>query len=509
MAAEQIDLSHYIKVPHGAYTSSILDLDVSPEYNIGEVSLAALYRRVGWQYNDGDRSSVYSETRVIEKTSDFFKKLSKIRNPGESPGILNLEDWKLALSEVLSSPKMPNQVKSKNPILYPLVPDCALYSSAARLKGNPWNPGKLIEKIIVVGSTSTQAEVIWHELFESFTCNPSDDREDIWARIVSLEFSKWRDSNITWSINRMSASRPSFDDEVIQASPAFQFISDLKNVLKLKAQLSRRQWLSVVESLLRIASASHVLWICSLNIAVWEYLKDCISGHSRSKQDLLRMIKANCSDFWQLEEKAIPLIKKKIQSFTQSRIAINYVLYQPGLEQPNTFNLDSIDGIYELGNVVNRQIESKVLSKDILLTQINDIYEIDPGLINCKKGASANLFEFIRYSLGQKQTAEPQKRSFDQSFWLRKSGNYSAAPWVVDLGPTSILTMAYCCSYNYEQNRTIKDFLKHLNNYGFQISQRDFENSKLLESLTTLQIIGDSPDAEGGMIIMNPFGATK
>ncbi len=510
MVDQNIDLNKYIRFNHEIYSSSILNLGVSPEYNIGEVSLAALYRQVGWQVNSEGRLSRFSEGKVITEASSFFKKVEKTKESENLSGNIDICDWKLALKEVLSSPKMPNQVKSRYPILYPLVPDCTLYSSASRLRGaNPWNPGNLIETVIKTGSTQSEAELIWKQLFDALSCNPDNENEDIWSRIVSFEFSKWRDPNIIWSINKINHNSPSFNDEILRKSPAAKFVEDLKKVLELKNSLTRRKWLSVLESLIRIACASHVLWICNFNNIVWSYLKSCIVGESMSSESLLYSMKNNLLDFWRLEEKAIPIIKNKIQSYIQSKIAINYVLDKLGENNVDELGFNSIEDIVILGERIKKQIETKGISRELVLHEINSIYEIDPKLISCKKGPSANIFEFIRYSLGQKQTAEPQKRSFDQSYWLRKKGNYSAAPWVVEIGPTSILTMVYCCSYGYEQNRTIIDLLGHLNQYGFVINQQELENSNLLNNLTTLQIIGDSPDAEGGMVILNPFANTK
>ena len=492
---------------HKIYSESILNLGISPEYNNGEVMLASLYRQIGWKIKSESKYSRFSEAQVNKESVHFFDTIRKAKN---SPGDIHLEDWRIALDNVLSSPKMPKQIKSRNPILYPIIPDCALYSSASRLKGNPWNPGKLIEQVIVTGSSNTESKILWDKLFKTLSCDEKDNKEDIWARLMASEFSKWRSNdNLIWSLNQLTVSAPSFDQNILCASPASQFVSDLDKTLDLKDKLTRRQWLSVVESLIRIACASHVLWNSKLNDLVWDYIKKCLNGKDLSQEKLNEKFISSGTELWKLEEKATPSIQSKIKSATQGKIAINFILKALPAADLKTFNFNSVEGIYNFGQLLKTKINKQQIERIDIINRVQDIYDKDPKLMSCKKGYSKSLYEFLRHSLGQKQTAEPQKRSYDQSYWLRKKGNYSSAPWVVDMGPTSILTMAYCCSYGYDQPRTIKDFLQYLNKYGFIITQPELENSNLLSSLTTLQIIIDSPDAEGGRVIIDPFDNTK
>ena len=274
----------------------------------------------------------------------------------------------------------------------------------------------------------------------------------------------------------------------------------------LKQILTRRQWLSILESNLRIACAAHILWVCNLNSILWSYLKSCLQNLEITQNEIHSKFKNETKNFWKIEERAIPIIKEQIQEFIRAQIAINYIVKKLKNEGEQV-SLNSIQDIFEIGELIKNKI--KINKWDISeLSEINNLFEIDLKLVSCKGGSTNNLFEFLRFSLGQKQTSEPHKKSYDQSYWLRKKGNYSSAPWIVDLGPASILTMVYCCSYGYDQNRTIMDLLKHLSQYGLIITPKDLESSNMLNMLSTLQVIGDSPDAEGGMVIINPFEKT-
>lgn len=482
------------------YENSIFELGLRPEYNIGEVSLASLYRQVGWQEKKEKTSKRYGEARVNTEASNFFRNLE---NENQILGYIKIQDWKKLVKNAISTPKMPNQAKTKNPILYPYVPDCTLYSSAARLRGNPWNPGNLIEKTILIGAGDiNKAKDLWRKIFEALSSDYNDQNEDILSRIVSKEFELRRPDDVRWDMNEISQKVAEFDDNIIENSPAKQLFNDIEKILILKPKLTRRQWLSTLESVLRIGCAGHILWVCNLNDQLWTYLKRRYEGVSKSDLNIVNMLTKNANEFWKLEERAVGVIKEQVQAYIRAQIAINYILKKLNEEGEN-YSLNSYHELDLIGDIL--EVKRRDRKWDNLITEINDCFDSQPGLIVCKSGFTRSIFEFIRHSLGQKQTAESHKRNFDQSYWLRKKANYSAAPWIVDLGPTSILTMIYCCSHGYDQNRTIKDFLLHLKQYGFIIEEKDLINSNLMTLLSTLQVVGDSPDAEGGMVIINPF----
>jgi hypothetical protein len=488
------------------YRDSLLNLGMSPEYNTGEVSLASLYRQVGWKIQAKTSKSRFPESQVNVEMKAFVKIINEERN---TRSVFSKEDWILLINNSLSSPRMPKQNGVAFPILYPYVPDCTIYSGAARLSGNPWNPGSLIESIVYLGSESDEkANDLWYEIFEKLSCSSTDGQEDILARIVTKEFESLRDPRIIWQFSEMSWIDQSRDKYLLEYSPARSFVNDLVKVLELKNQLTRRQWLSVLESLIRIGCAAHIMWICNLNIIVWDYLKARINGENVNNLYLLSQIQSAHCDLWKLEEKAVPIVKEQIQRFIRAQIAINFLL---GLEDVSSsaISLKSLLGIEQFGDILESKFRNDASLRKKIMLEIGRYHEEDPKLMNSSRGITKNFFEFIRYSLGQKQTADSQKRSFDQSYWLRKKGTYTSAPWIFDLGPSSILTMVYCCSHGHEQNRTVSDLMEHLKRYGLNVSQSEFESSTLLKTLVTLQIIGDSPDAEGGMIIINPFEKVK
>lgn len=111
----------------------------------------------------------------------------------------------------------------------------------------------------------------------------------------------------------------------------------------------------------------------------------------------------------------------------------------------------------------------------------------------------------MRYSLGQRQTAEEELQNYDQGYFLRKKGKYTSAPWCVGIGRVAAMAMAFCCTANYDYPRTVVDFCKHLESYGIFINPNDIPKIDLGNTLRNLGLIIDSPDAEGGIVIVSPF----
>lgn len=488
------------------YTSSIFDLGISPEYCNGEVSLASLYRNIGWQIKLEGSTKRFSEQSVNQYSHDFFSKF-KLTNKkiDDENWKIKFNEWSVLLNKSLASPYSSNQVNSKYPVLYPFVPDCTLYSGAARLKGNPWNPGKLIERIICLGAIrKEEVNFVWEQLFEKLSCNPEDINEDILARIITSQFELLRGKEIIWKLNPISIESAQIDEEFIESSPVKQFVIDLKKVLELKQKLTRRQWLSSLESLIRIGTGSYILWLCNINYQLSLYFKDCLNGQrALNGQELRQFLFSDNSSLLELEEKASS-INQIIQNYIKGYTSINYILKKLELEASDG-SINSIDGILKIGSSIQKKVKNKDWQGANILSEIQDLNEKDPGLFACKSGRTKNIFEFLRHSMGQKQTADPYKKAYDQSFWLRKKGQYQSAPWIVDMGPASILTLVYCCCYGFDQNRTINDLLEHLKRYGIEISPNKLLVSNFLATLTTLQVVSDSPDAEGGMVIINPF----
>ena len=168
------------------YLDSFLHSSPSPEFATGEILLSSLYRNVGF-------SKAVSEKKPPINGRALVKNVGTRKRPNvtESPTEVNDDLWETIVKKSITSPKQPNQSKKDFLQLSPIVPDTTIYSMAARLAGNPWNPGKLIARMIGMGADDKSTALdLWVDIFDHLSV--TKDRDDIWAQLLQKELKSWR-----------------------------------------------------------------------------------------------------------------------------------------------------------------------------------------------------------------------------------------------------------------------------------------------------------------------------
>ena len=508
-------LEDYIKAPwasgsiHSTYQTSFLHMRPAPEYASGEVLLASTYRYVGF-------SKEISEGKVPASGREFQKKIERgNRGKGISETGIDPDTWKRIVTGTLRSPKQPNQSSKRFLQISPVVPDAALYSLSARLSSNSWNPGALIARILQFGEpieANVQENV--DQLFHSLSV---DDNDDIWARFLQQEFESWRGNNTK---DAWDEPRKLERDEAVKlwhrsntSIPAERFTKDFLQVLSLKKYLTRRQWVSMLEAVLRLGSASHILWVCRANTECFKLMRTALDGDAKAVPGIDEITNSLSMEqsFWRYGQYSSTTITEAATSFVKARVGINLLMYQ--LEETFGSKLDSnclsnIENISKLINWLSSEDTRSKFDIDMFRKNYQDVIESDPRIVAGKKGISSNVKEFLQHVLGQRQTAEAGLDSYDQGFFLAKKGMSKSARWIVSLGPVSVLALVHACTHNAKGPRTIDNLCQHLSEYGIEINAQEVAGSKLGQTLRNLGLVLDSPDAEGGMVLINPFELT-
>lgn len=488
---------------HPSYQKSALAISPAPEYASSEVLLASLYRTIGF--------ASASEGSVPQAGRDLDRHIQKLREKRQRPptgAVVGVEAWNTVLHGILESPKLPNQSSKRFLQVTPIVPGAALFSGSARLSSNSWPAGSLIRRMVCLGSKDRDsAQRLWQGLFAALSV---DDEDDVFARWLDQETSAWNTEASNWALSPIPedeiATLETPDFQGILFLPARRFTRDLQAIMQAKGSMTRRQWTSLLEALLRLAAASHVTWLCDVHARTWSCLWAALTDGTAPSSELeaRRTLFPEAPQYMTYGGKALQGIKDKVSSYLNARLGINTLLWsldQIGAPYPG--NLSSSAGIAALCQHI-RQHKTELTRLGTLET-IADVREQEARALLCKKGIGSNLLEFARHVLGQRQAAVPLLRGYDQGYILKKKGSSPSSPWVVSLGPVAVLALVHCALAGMGGPRSVHRLGQHLEAYGLAVDKHDIGRNDLGHQLRMLGLVLDSPDAESGMLLLPPF----
>lgn len=501
-----MSLEDFLKAPwlrqnsHRLYKESSFSISPAPEYASSEVLVASLYRTIGFLGT--------SEGAVPQAGRDLDRKMQRLRErraPPEAGCTASAGTWNNVLHGILESPKVKNQSMKRFLQVTPTVPGTALFSGSARLAGNSWPAGSMIRRMVSLGSQGPQAaEALWQELFTALSVNEGDD---VFARWLEQETHAWVPGQ-AWELVPIPADEARLDPgdvAKVQFLPARQLASDLRAIIQAKDSMTRRQWTSLLEAMLRLAAVAHVAWLCDVQSRMWLCLSLALDakgpvGEEETRQALF----PTRPQYMAYGAKAQPGLKDGFSAYLGARLGINMVLWsldKAGV--PFNGDISSSNAIAALCQHVrnNRSALSALDTRQAFL----DIREREARAMSCKKGIGVNMVEFARHVLGQRDSAEPLLRGYDQGYVLKKKGASAASPWIVSLGPVSVLALVHCTLAGMSGPRSIHRLGQHLGAYGIAIDRHDIAGSDLGYQLRMLGLVLDSPDAESGMLLLPPF----
>jgi len=488
---------------HPAYKDSSLAISPAPEYASSEVLVASLYRTIGFES--------ISEGSVPQAGRELDQKLQKRRDKRQDAptgATLGVEDWNAVLHGVLESPKLPNQSSKRFLQVTPLVPSLAPFSGSARLSTNSWRAGGLVRRMVWLGSPNHEAaQALWEALFAALGV---DSQDDVFARWLEQETAAWGNAS-SWQLAPVPKSEVANltgqDFDSVRFMPARQFAKDLHALIQAKHSMTRRQWESLLEAILRLAAVAHVTWLCDVQARIWRCLSEALEGAGPVGPDATReLIFPASAQYMAYGGKALNGLKDKASSYLLARLGINTLLWSlsdAGIPCPG--DTSSSKGLARL--CAHLRDNRQLLSDAGILAALVDIREQEARALNCKKGIGANILEFARHALGQRQTAVQLLRGYDQGYVLKKKGSSSSSPWIVSLGPVAVLALVHCALAGMGGPRSIHRLSQHLAAYGVVVDRRDIARNDLGHQLRMLGLVLDSPDAESGMLLLPPFPA--
>lgn len=482
---------------HAAYGRGALTMSPAPEYATSEVVLSSLYRVIGLP-GVQERSVPPQGTRL----QGLIRK-AREKAAATTAGNLDADAFDTLLNSVLESPKRSNQSAKRFMQVTPLVPQLALFSGSPRLVGNPWTPGMLVRRMVWLGSPDqTTAAATWRSLFDALTVR---DDDDVFARFVQSEVEAWLPEPRWRFLPAPSHGMPTPPDVGGGAYPARQFVQDLNSIIASKALLTRRQWTSLLEAVLRLGTVAHVIWLCELHSRVWACLSEALSGAGpKSTAEAKERMFPERFSFLPLSNKPLPGIRDSISRYLTARLGINTTLW--AMEEAGATPADivgSADGLAEACEQVRSFCTGQRASN--VRETVEELVDRETRTLLCRKGIGSNINEFVTYSLQQRQTANPRLRGYDQGYLLRKRGTHPSSPWIVSLGPVAAIALVHCSLSGVAGPRSVHRLAQHLAQYGVSMDHRDIPQNELGHQLRMLGLVLDSPDAESGMLLVPPF----
>lgn len=481
---------------HMAYSSSPLAVSPAPEYASSEVILSSLYRIVGFEK--------IGEGQVPKSGRDLDKRIQVYRDNDESPAGARLDSFTFdkLIHSVLESPKLPNQSSKRFIQAIPLVPQVAAFSGTSRLTHNSWPAGRLVRRMIWLGSSDTYtAEATWNRLFVALSV---DTHDDVFARFLQDELSAWAPSADWAKVESRDQPQLAQVDRLGLVYPAARFVRDLEAILNTKPALTRRQWTSLLEAIIRLASAAHVAWLCDVQARIWSCMNNVIRGNALDgKSAFSANLYPKDFQFLTYGDRALPRIKDRTSAYLQARLGVNATLWcMEALGSPITSIANAAE-VYAACQEISKRRNDLITAR--LPSILQEVFEQENRMLLCTKNIGSNMLEFARHVLGQRQTADQLLRGYDQGFILQKSGSSNSSPWVVRLGPVAVLALVHCALAGTKGTRSVHRLSQHLAGYGLRVNHNEIGTNDLGHQLRTLGLVLDSPDAESGMLLVPPF----
>jgi hypothetical protein len=491
------------RTSHSVYRGSALAISPAPEYASAEVLLASLYRTIGLQG--------VSDLTVPQRGRELDRSVLNFRERDARPAgaALDAETFHTMLHAVLESPKLPNQSSKRFLQVAPLVPRAALFSGSARLSSNSWPAGDLVRRMVWLGSDCHEdATAAWSELFSALGVAANDD---IFGRFLEQEIGAWADgppwSAIAPEEKDVALMTPS-DLQDVQF-PARQFVRDITALVSAKNSMTRRQWTSLLEAIVRLAAVAHVTWLCDVHARVWRILQRLFEGGDAPGEDRVRSeMFPHEMAYLYYGDKALPGIADRASAYLAARLGINSLLWTlEAAKVPFSGSLSSSSDVALLSTHVCTHRDALAAAK--LKATIDEVNEREQRALLCRKGIGSNVLEFARHVLGQRQAANSALRGYDQGYVLKKRSLSANSPWIVSLGPVSALSLVHCSLAGMRGPRSVHRLSQHLAAYGVVVDRRDIAQNDLGHQLRMLGLVLDSPDAESGMLLVPPFPSRR
>ncbi|MBQ7179512.1 MAG: hypothetical protein IJS08_18990 [Victivallales bacterium] len=240
-----------------------------PEQCSGEMLSAELQREFCFQPLDD---------AFIQNTGSQL--LKELRKSQDADAV-----WLSHFFDVVARYPVQSRQATKHDIAYviPFIPSIALFSTPRRVtkrnegdtsgQDRSWKPGPFIKECLSYCMPFEQLEAFFKEIQSAVLVSENDD---LFARFMTektdMALQKHLDIRIADKLSFEAYKHgkecfmPQYVRDRISVAPLKRFADDVRAILSVKSFVSRRQFMAMLESIIRIGTSAHVLWMCNINI---------------------------------------------------------------------------------------------------------------------------------------------------------------------------------------------------------------------------------------------------
>lgn len=482
-----------------------------PEQCSGEMLIAELQRTFCFSELDD---------AFIQNTGSKLLKALRQDNDEDAAWLSNFFD-------VIARYPVSAKQSTKHDIAYviPLIPTIAMFSSPRRVtKRNAdddrttdrsWKPGLFVKECLSYCVAKGEIDDLFRAIQESLNIS---DNEDLFAKFLDEKIRRALKKYLDLDVNSKLIGN-SFGDQKdcympqsvrdrIEAAPFKRFADDIRAVLAIKPFVSRRQFVAMLESLVRIATSAHVLWLCNINRKLEDAVFRVLKGQSEAltESDLFDALNMPANGVLSYGSNFQIRIREFFKQYERSTKRLCFLLYKvkdiSGLPQ-TTLDWSTPEAFLKSVALIADYVKSHSDFLTEFETEFSAHY-----MESIKKyslsvdSQSTHLLRFVLTTLIQNsQPKEVRYARYDQSYFVRHRTHSNRSAVIVSAGAVSLMTLVHCCSY---RNGTVllSNLTDALQNYGITIPAGETMD-RFKNQLRELGLTIDSPDAESGMVLQD------
>lgn len=441
--------------------------------------------------------------------------------------------WLSHFFDVVARYPVQSRQAAKHDIAYviPFIPSIALFSTPRRVtkrnegdsneQDRSWKPGLFIKECLSYCLPSEQLDAF---LKEVQTAVMVSDADDLFARFITEKTDAALQDHLDVRVadkllpDAYRHGRECFMPQAVRnriaVAPFKRFADDIRAVLSVKPCVSRRQFMAMLESILRIGTSAHVLWMCNINRRLEKDLFAFFKGGEGEFTDaqLFDALNMPSSGILSYGINFQSRMKEFFKAYEQSTKRLSFLLYR--LKEVaslpcETYDWSSPEAFVRSVNAINGYIKEN----PAFLTE----YEADFSRhyldaikkytlkVDCQ---ATHLLRFVQTALSQNNQPSSERYSrYDQSYLLRHRTHSNRSAVIVNAGAVTLMSLVHACSCN---NSTVllSNLVDALLAYGVTIPPGEITETFKMQ-LRELGLTIDSPDAESGMVLQDIVGTVE